>query len=304
MRLVTFILALLGLLPSAVSSQTLTKLVESEWTVPPGVEVRGLVALDSGSVALWSGGGEVFLFDERLRLVERHRIDEGVAGLTGTSVQDLDVLTRQPVMLRRRVRGTWQAGESGAGLPDGPVDGAVNVDGSWFGHAGGVNGSGKEARIVRLGADGRSLRTVIAGSQVAESRLSRVGSALALTRRTGPMSIELFDGDGRLVQRLEPRMSVVDSLTFGRLGIPGSTWGAGPAVEFFDGGVVQPIADPASRRTIMMLYSRDGVPVGWPLMRGATIEFFSLDTSTATILALVGYDGERRIQFLRWNRAR
>jgi hypothetical protein len=156
---------------------------------------------------------------------------------------------------------------------------------------------------MRIDPEGPS-QEVIADSASVDVTLSRVQDYLALTRRTGSMAIRLFDLSGRPVQRLEPRMSVVDSLTFGTLGVPGSSWSSGSAKAFFDGGLVQPIADLSSGRTIMMLYSREGFPVGWPLMRGATIEFFSLDVESSTMLGLVGYDDKRRIQRLRWNRAR
>lgn len=289
-------LALLALLwPGAASAQRIS--LAAVWDVPVDFDLTGVGVVGDGRVGVWDADGRLIVLDADLASQRSYSLGVEIAGIGRGQDGSIEVLTVFSRPLPMPSEGTARP----LRLVGAPVDAAISagsaIDSGWVALAEALPGTG--SRVVALGADG-VWRTIVEAAP--QARLAALGAQFALTDSVYPMTNRVFDQEGRAVIEFHPRQSVLDSLTHGSLGIPESRWVSNPLLPFYDGGFLQPIRDDASGRTIMMTYTSDGVPVSWPVVRGATFDAFYFNPATGELLGVVVDDGARTVQKLRWIR--
>lgn len=274
--------------------------VLARWDVPEGRRVMGGAAFAGGQVALWLDDGVLQRLDAELRPAGTTRIDGRIMAARDTPEGDLELLLAEPATLM--VLDAEFVGEA-LPVPIPPhlaVASAAAIGDTWFLLVRSRDGGADDQTGTIIAWSPSSEPMTFDGPVPRDARLREVAGRLAITEATGRMVARFYDRNGHLVKTVTPRYDVIDSLTVGSLGVRGARWRSGSVQPFYEDGLLQPIRDEASDRTIMMTYDSTGVPVEWGVVLGAQFEVISFVPEGRLMLAVVQHEGRETVQKLSW----
>lgn len=289
------VVGLAMVMPLALEAQR----VLAEWEVPPGRDVVGAAGLDRGDVVLWLDDGIVQTLDANLQPIHSTRLEGIVLAVDDAPGQGIqaflsDSATRIITDTRRPQVATTLPVPSGR-----TVTGAAAVGDTWFLLLRPSRAEENVSGSVVAWSAASGMRQIV--DSVPEGALLRaLDGLLAVAEAKGRMAITLYDTDGRTIKTATPRSEVMDSLTTGSLGLPGAQWRSGPVLPFCNGGLLQPIRDLTSDRTIMMTYDSAGTPNGWGVVLGASFEAVTFLPDAGILVAVVQAGNRTTVQKLRW----